>query len=311
MDAKTELSIVIPVYNEAESLPEFQRRLTAVLQPLNLPYEIIFVDDGSSDGSLELIGRWHTADPRIKALSLSRNFGHMAALSAGLDAAAGRAVITLDADLQHPPELIPELIARWRAGDQVVNTLRRENKDAGFFKRTTSAWFYRLINKLSGLNLPHNAADYRLLDRQVVASLNQLRERARFLRGLTRWVGFRQSFVEFTAERRFAGKTKYSFGRMLAFALDGLTSFSTFPLRLAIYLGLATATVSFLDLVYAIYVRTFTNRAIEGWASVLTAVLFIGGVQLIFLGVLGEYLGRIYEETKQRPLYLVDKKLGL
>jgi len=311
MDAKPELSIVVPVYNEAESLPEFQRRLTAVLQPLNLPYEIIFVDDGSGDGSLGLIGRLHATDPRIKALSFSRNFGHMAALSAGLDLAAGSAVITLDADLQHPPELIPELVARWRAGSQVVNTLRRDNQDAGFFKRTTAAIFYRLINKISGLNLPHNAADYRLLDRQVVDSLNQLRERARFLRGLTRWVGFRQSFVEFTAGRRWAGRTKYSFGRMFAFALDGLTSFSTFPLRLAIYLGLATAAVSFLDLVYAIYVRTFTTRAIEGWASVLAAVLFIGGVQLICLGVLGEYLGRIYEETKQRPLYIVNKKLGL
>jgi polyisoprenyl-phosphate glycosyltransferase len=311
MDAKPELSIVVPVYNEAECLPEFHRRLTAVLHKLNLAYEIIFIDDGSSDGSLELISRLRETDPRIKALSFSRNFGHMAALSAGLDIAAGRAVITLDADLQHPPELIPELVARWRTGSQVVNTLRRANQDAGFFKRTTAAAFYRLIDKISGLNLPRNAADYRLLDRQVVDSLNQLRERARFLRGLARWVGFRQSFVEFTAERRWAGRTKYSFSRMLAFALDGLTSFSTFPLRLATYLGLATAAASFLDLVYAIYVRTFTNRAIEGWASVLAAVLFLGGVQLIFLGVLGEYLGRIYEETKQRPLYIVGKKLGL
>jgi polyisoprenyl-phosphate glycosyltransferase len=311
MDEKPELSIVVPVYNEAECLPEFHRRLTAVLTALGPAYEIIFVDDGSSDGSLELIGRWHAADPRTKALSLSRNFGQMAALSAGLDAAAGRAVVTLDADLQHPPELIPELVARWRAGSQVVNTLRSENKDAGFFKRATAEVFYRLINKISGLNLPHNAADYRLLDRQVVASLNQLRERARFLRGLTRWIGYKQTFVEFTAGRRFAGQTKYSFGRMLAFALDGLTSFSAFPLRLATYLGLTAAAFSFLDLIYVGYIRLFTGQAIEGWASVLAAVLFLGGVQLIFLGVLGEYLGRTYEETKQRPLYLVAKKLGL
>ncbi|MBN3032900.1 MAG: glycosyltransferase family 2 protein [Candidatus Saganbacteria bacterium] len=310
MDASSELSVVVPVYNEAESLPEFYRRLTLVLNSLNLPAEIIFVDDGSSDGSLGQLERWAAADRRVKAVSLSRNFGHMIALSAGLDHAAGRAVVTLDADLQHPPELIPELVKQWRAGSQVVNTLRRETAGAGWLKRKTAELFYWLINKISGINLPANAADYRLLDRQAVDAVKQLRERARFLRGLTRWVGFRQSCVEFTAAPRLAGRTKYPFGRMFSFALDGLTSFSAFPLRLAAYLGLATAGFSFLYIIYALYIRFFTSRAIEGWASVLVVVLFIGGVQLIFLGVIGEYLGRVYEETKQRPLYLIDKKLG-
>jgi dolichol-phosphate mannosyltransferase len=311
MGAKPELSIVVPVYNEAESLPEFYRRLKPVLNSLGLAAEIIFVDDGSSDGSLEQIALCAATDPRVKAISLSRNFGHMIALSAGLDHAAGNAVVTLDADLQHPPELIPELVKAWRAGNQIVNTLRRETQGAGWLKNNTAGLFYWLINKISGLNLPPNAADYRLLDRQAVEAVKQLRERARFLRGLTRWVGYRQTAVEFSAGPRFAGRTKYSLGRMLSFALDGLTSFSAFPLRLAAYLGLATATGSFLYIIYALYIRVFTNRAIEGWASVLVAVLFIGGVQLIFLGVIGEYLGRIYEESKQRPLYLVSKKIGL
>ncbi|MDD5594467.1 MAG: glycosyltransferase family 2 protein [Candidatus Margulisbacteria bacterium] len=311
MPEKPELSIVVPVYNEAGCLLEFYRRLSGTLNSLGLVYEIIMVDDGSGDGSLEIISRLNAAEPRVKALSFSRNFGHMIALSAGLDFAQGAAVITLDADLQHPPELIPKLVAKWRAGGQVVNTIRKESRGAGFLKNVTASFFYRLINRIAGLSLPANAADYRLLDRRAVDSLKQIRERSRFLRGLTRWIGFRQEFVEFEADRRFAGATKYSLGRMISFAVDGITSFSAFPLRLAAYLGLVTAFFSFLYIIYALYIRIFTRQAIEGWASVLTAVLFIGGVQLIFLGVIGEYLSRIYDETKQRPLYIIDKQIGL
>lgn len=311
MPEKLELSIIVPVYNEAGCLLEFYRRLSATLNALGLAYEIIMVDDGSSDGSLEIISRLNAAEPRVKALSFSRNFGHMIALSAGLDFAQGAAVITLDADLQHPPELIPNLVAKWRAGGQVVNTIRKETRGAGLFKNVTAGFFYRLINRIAGLNLPANAADYRLLDRRAVDSLKQIHERSRFLRGLTRWIGFRQEFVEFEADRRFAGATKYSLGRMISFAVDGITSFSAFPLRLSAYLGLVTAFFSFLYIIYALYIRIFTRQAIEGWASVLTAVLFIGGVQLIFLGVIGEYLSRIYDETKQRPLYIINKQIGL
>lgn len=311
MIEKPELSIVVPVFNEEASLPEFYRRLTGVLKSLKLSYEIIMVDDGSRDRSAEIIADLNAADPRVKSLGFSKNFGHMVALSAGLDHAAGSAVVTIDADLQHPPELIPKLVEQWRAGAEVVNTLRKKTKDSGFFKNISAGFFYWLINKIGQINLPANAADYRLFDRKVVSALGQIRERSRFLRGLSRWVGFRQAFVEFEADRRFAGETKYSFSRMVSFAVDGITSFSAFPLRLAAYLGFLTAALSFFYIVYAVYVRIFTNQAIGGWASVLVAVLFIGGIQLIFLGVLGEYLSRVYEETKQRPLYIISRKIGL
>jgi glycosyltransferase involved in cell wall biosynthesis len=304
MPEKPKLSLVIPVYNEEGSLPELHSRLTTVLNPLQLTYEIIMVDDGSTDGSAEVIAKLHSADPRVKLLSFSRNFGHMIALTAGLDAAAGDAVITLDADLQHPPLLIAELVRRWQAGAKVVNTIRRETADAGLFKKYSAALFYRLVN------LPANAADYRLLDRQVVDTLKNIRERSRFLRGLISWVGFRQEFVEYEADRRFAGRTKYSLGRMIAFAIDGITSFSAFPLRLATYLGLISALLSFIYIIYAVYIHLFTPNTIEGWTSVLVTVLFIGGIQLIFLGVIGEYLGRVFEETKQRPLYIISRQVG-
>ncbi|HVN66824.1 MAG TPA: glycosyltransferase family 2 protein [Candidatus Sulfotelmatobacter sp.] len=310
MPENLDLSIVVPVYNEQESLKELHDRLTAVLKPLNLHYEIIMVDDGSTDGSLAVIGELRRHDPRVKFLSFSRNFGHMIALTAGLDHAAGRAVITLDADLQHPPSLIPILIEKWRAGAEVVNTLRQETKGAALFKSLSAGFFYWLLNRIARLDLPANAADYRLLDRRVVDSLKTVRERSRFLRGLVRWVGFKQVSVNYEADARFAGRTKYSTGRMVAFALDGITSFSAFPLRLATYLGLTVAGFSFFYILYAVYIRLFTSRAIEGWTSVLVTVLFIGGVQLIFLGVLGEYLSRVFEETKQRPLYVLREKAG-
>jgi len=235
----------------------------------------------------------------------------MFALSAGLDFSAGEAIITLDADLQHPPEMIPILVQRWESGFNIVNTVRKETKNADAFKEQSANLFYWLANKMAKNKLSPGCADFRLLDRKAVDSLKQFHERSRFLRGLISYVGFKQDFVEYTAEERTSGKSKYSFHQMLAFALDGITSFSTFPLRLSTYLGLATAFLAFLYLIYAVCVRMFTNQAIEGWASVLTAVLFIGGIQLIFLGIIGEYLGRVYEESKGRPLYIVSDKLGL
>lgn len=307
MHEKPKLSIVIPVYNEQGNIQELYNNLVSVLK---VPYEIIMVDDGSTDASLAKITELSRKDPKVKAISFSRNFGHMVALCAGLDNASGDAVITMDADLQHPPQLIPELLAKWQSGAEVVNTLRKETKGAGFLKNITAGLFYWLINKIAKINLPSSAADYRLLDRKVVDTLKNVRERSRFLRGLISWVGYKQEFISYQADPRFSGKTKYSFSRMFSFAIDGITSFSSFPLRLSTYLGLITAFFSFLYVLYAVYIRIFTNQAITGWASVLIAVLFIGGVQLIFLGIIGEYLGRVYEETKQRPLYIVSKKIG-
>jgi len=310
MREKPDLSIVVPLFNEEESLPELYTRLSAVLSSLGLACEIILVDDGSTDHSLEIIEALAAKDPRVKLLSFSRNFGHMAALSAGLDYAGGDAVITLDADLQHPPEQIPEMLKKWKEGAEIVNAIRRETQGAGAVKNITAHFFYWLIGKIGKINLPEGSADYRLLDRKVVEALKGIQERSRFLRGIISWVGFKQASVVFEAPPRFAGRTKYSFGKMFAFALDGITSFSAFPLKLSAYLGLCIAGLSFVYIIYAIYIRLFTNQAIEGWTSMLVVVLFIGGVQLIFLGVLGEYLGRVFDETKGRPLYIVSRKTG-
>lgn len=310
MGENPKLSIVIPAFNEEGNLHPLIERLKPVLHSLGLTYEIILVDDGSTDQTLAVAAQLHQNDHRIKTINFSRNFGHMMALSAGLDAALGEAVITMDADLQHPPELIPELVARWRGGSEVVNTLRQETKGSSLLKNFSAGAFYWLINKIAKINLPANSADYRLLDRKVVDTLKGIRERSRFLRGLIRWVGFRQEFIPYQAEKRFSGKTKYSFGRMFAFAVDGITSFSAFPLKLSAYFGLIVAAVSFVYILYALYVYFFTQQAVAGWTSVLVAVLFIGGIQLIFLGVIGEYLSRIYDESKARPLYIVSRRIG-
>lgn len=307
----SKLSLAIPVYNEEGNIGPLFQRLLPILNAQTNDWEIIFVDDGSTDCSLEKILTLRQKDPRVKAISFSRNFGHMVALSAGLDHALGDAVITLDADLQHPPELIPKLIEKWKAGAEIVNTIRKETKGTSIFKALSAGFFYWLINRIAKINLPANAADYRLMDKKVVNSLKGLHERSRFLRGIISWIGFKQEFLEYSAEERFAGKSKYSFTRMFAFALDGITSFSAIPLKISTYLGLLTAFLSFSYILYAVYIRIFTSNAIEGWTSVLVTVLFIGGVQLIFLGVIGEYLGRVYEETKERPLYIISRKIGL
>ncbi|MBI5700421.1 glycosyltransferase family 2 protein [Candidatus Saganbacteria bacterium] len=308
MQENPKISVIVPIYNEEESIVEFYNRLKLALK--DIAHEIIMVDDGSTDASLELIKELNNKDPMVRAISFSKNFGHMAALSAGLDFAKGDAVITIDADLQHPPELIPELIKKWQSGTEIVNTIRIETKGAGCLKNITANIFYWVMKKTAKINLPANAADYRLIDRKAVEALKTIKERSRFLRGLVGWIGFKQESIEYKADRRFAGKTKYSIGRMFAFAVDGITSFSTFPLKLSMYFGLAIAFLSFIYILYAIYIKLFTDQAIAGWTSVLVAVLFIGGIQLIFLGILGEYLSRVYDETKQRPLYIVSGKVG-
>jgi dolichol-phosphate mannosyltransferase len=304
------ISVVIPMYNEEAVARETYGRLTGVMEGLKLPYEIIFVDDASTDSTFDLLKGLARADTRVKVIRFSRNFGMQAALTAGLDHASGDAVITMDGDLQHPPELIPELLDKWRAGYEVVYTVREYGMSAGLFKKATSALFYKIINKLARIDIPAGATDFKLYDKKVLGTLTSLRERNRFLRGLSVWVGFKQTAVHFKAAKRAAGVSKYTLRRMVGFALDGITSFSIFPLKVSIYLGFAASLLSFAYLCYVIYAKMLTERAVAGWASTTAAVLFIGGVQLIAIGILGEYIGRIYEEVKGRPPYIITARLG-
>jgi glycosyltransferase involved in cell wall biosynthesis len=303
-------SVVIPVYNEAEILPILYRRLTQVMDGLGEPYEIILVNDGSMDASPKLLWELRRRDTRVKVVSLSRNFGHQIAITAGLDYSSGEAVVVMDADLQDPPEVIPRLIAQWRAGYDIVFAVRENRKGESVFKRGTAALFYRLLRHLTTIHIPVDAGDFRLMSRRAVEALKPIRERNRFVRGLVSWIGFRHTSVTFVRDVRHAGETKYPLRKMARFALNGIISFSFLPLQLASYLGVAVSFISFAYIVYAVGVTLFTDRAVQGWASVIIAVLFIGGVQLISLGIIGEYIGRIHEEVKQRPLYLIDELAG-
>jgi dolichol-phosphate mannosyltransferase len=303
-------SIIIPVYNEAEVLPTLYSRLDRVMHSLGELYEVIFVNDGSDDHSPMLLRDLQAKDDRVKFLSLSRNFGHQVAITAGLDYSAGDAVVVMDADLQDPPEMIPQLIDQWREGYDVVFAVRARRCGEGLFKRVTAALFYRLLRHLAAIDIPLDAGDFRLMSRRAVEALKSIRERNRFIRGLAGWVGFRQTSVMFVRDVRQAGETKYSLQRMLRFALNAITSFSLIPLQLATYLGFIVSSSSFVYMVYAVGLKLFTERVVLGWTSVMMAVLFLGGVQLISLGIIGEYIGRIYEEVKQRPLYIVDEACG-
>lgn len=304
------LSIVLPCFDEADNIPAIHRRLTEVLRPLACEYEILFVDDGSRDATPDVLAELCRGDSRVRALEFSRNFGHQAAICAGLDHAVGDAVITLDADLQHPPELIPEMVAMWREGCEVVFTVRQDPPDLPKRKRWTSRAFYRLINLVIREKIPENAADFRLMDRKVVAEFRRLPERTKFLRGLVSWMGFRQCALPYEAARRNAGAPKYNWLKMFRFALDGITSFSAFPLHIATFFGLLVSCLSFLYAVYVIGIKLFTPYAVPGWASVLVAVLFLGGVQLICLGIIGGYLNRVFIEVKNRPTYVIRSSLG-
>ncbi len=308
--SKPQLSIILPLYDEGAALDALLARLDATLARLDLDHEILCVDDGSRDATperLEALAR-HRRD--LKVIRLSRNFGHQAALAAGLDHAQGDAVVMLDGDGQHPPELIPELIRRWRAGAKVVNTRRHDPPDSGWLKRISARAFYRLFRRLTGLPLEAGMADYRLLDRQVVEALRQLPERTLFLRGLVQWVGFPQATVAFQAEPRRNGRSKYDPRRMSALALAGLTAFTEAPLRLATALGFLFSGLAFAYLAYALLGWLLTDRNVPGWTSVIGSVLFLGGVQLLCLGILGEYLGKIFLESKARPRYIVERRLG-
>ncbi len=299
-------SVVVPVYNEVESLPELYRRVRAVMEDLGQPWELVLVDDGSRDGSTELMRQLQAQDPQhVRAVIFARNFGHQIAVTAGLDYARGQAVVIMDADLQDPPEVIPRLVEKWREGYQVVYAVRQAREGETWFKTTTAALFYRLIRRITNVDIPLDTGDFRLMDRRVVEVLRRMRERHRFLRGMVAWVGFRQIGVPYKRAPRFAGETKYPLRKMLKFALDAITGFSYFPLQLATYMGFLSAGLAIVAIPIVAVARMTGSQAFYGQASTLIAVLFLGGVQLISLGILGEYIGRIYDEIKGRPLYVV------
>jgi dolichol-phosphate mannosyltransferase len=299
------LSIVAPIYNERENLPELHRRVKAAMDSAGLTWELLLVDDGSTDGSTEEILALARADSHVQPVVFARNFGHQVAVTAGLDFSLGQAVVVIDADLQDPPEVIPELVARWRDGYEVVYAVRAEREGETWFKKTTASLFYRLIARITDVKIPLDTGDFRLLDRQVVDAIKQMRERHRFLRGMAAWVGFRQIGVPYRRAARTAGTTKYPFRKMLRLAITAVTGFSYFPLQIATYLGFLSAGVSAVAIPIVIALRLAGHQAFLGQATTLIAVLFLGGVQLISLGIMGEYVGRLYDEAKGRPLYVV------
>ena len=307
MSQKPIISIIAPIYNEVNNIPELYRRIGEVLDSAGDPWEIVMVDDGSTDGSTELIREYRNQDPRVAPVIFARNFGHQIAVTAGLDYCRGDAVVIIDADLQDPPEVILDMIAKWREGYEVVYAVRTEREGETWFKEFTASLFYRLIYRITDVDIPLDTGDFRLLDRKVVNVMNQMRERHRFLRGMSVWVGFKQTGVEYKRAARYSGETKYPLKKMIKFATDAITSFSYFPLQLAMYIGFVAAGLSILAIPVVVTMRLIGNQAFFGQASTLIAVLFLGGVQLISLGILGEYIGRLYDEAKGRPLYIVSE----
>ncbi|MDD5249059.1 MAG: glycosyltransferase family 2 protein [Rhodocyclaceae bacterium] len=300
------LSVVVPVYNEEAVLPEFHARLGAVLDRLPLRSEVLYVNDGSGDRTQALVDRLCQADARVASVELSRNFGKEIAMTCGLDHAQGDVVVIIDADLQDPPELIARLVQEWQAGFDVVYARRTERRGETWLKRATAAMFYRVIQRVSQVNIPRNTGDFRLMSRRAVAALLQLREKHRFMKGLFAWVGFPQQAVDYCREPRFAGKSKFNFWRLWNFALEGLTSFTIGPLKIATYVGLLTAMLAFCYGAVIIARTLLYGDPVRGYPTVMVTILFLGGIQLMFIGVIGEYLGRTYDETKHRPLYLVQ-----
>ena len=307
---EVELSIVLPIYNEAENLPELYRRLCQTLDHTDIAQkvELLFVNDGSSDRSAELITALHQQDSRVALLNFSRNFGHQAAITAGIDYSRGKAVVLMDADLQDPPELLPQMREQWRNGVEVVYAVRRKRKES-IFKRAAYFMFYHLLQLISNINIPLDSGDFCLMDRRVVEQLKALPEKNRFLRGLRSWVGYRQVALPCERDARHAGEAKYTFRKLMRLALDGILSFSSFPLRVATYIGLMTCAAGVLYLIYILAFHFIGGVAPQGWTSLIALVLLIGGVQLVLLGAIGEYIARIYDETKQRPNYIVREFL--
>ena len=307
LSKNVQISVVVPLLNEEGNIPFLYASLIKVLEGLVSDFEILFVDDGSKDHSFQIITDISQTDHRVLGISLSRNFGHQIALTAGLEHASGSVVVTMDADLQHPPEVIADLYKTYKeTGADIVNTIRTETADSSAFKRISSSWFYKIINNLSDIHIEPTAADFRLMNAQTVKAFLQMKEKDRFTRGLISWMGFKQVSIPYSAPPRFSCKTKYSITKMFRFAADGITSFSAKPLRVSFYSGLI---VSFIGLLYAIFavLEYFSGRTIAGWTSILVSILIIGGIQLISIGIIGEYLARVFNEAKNRPLYFVKE----
>ncbi|MBN4000511.1 glycosyltransferase family 2 protein [Nostoc sp. LPT] len=304
-------SFIVPIYNEEEIIPELYRRLSAVMNRMDGLVELILINDGSRDRSLQLLRDLHQKDPRICYLSFARNFGHQIAVTAGLNFVRGQVIVILDADLQDPPELIPDMVEKWRQGYQVVYAQRTQRLKEGWFKRFTAYFFYRILKKLADVEIPTDTGDFCLMDRQIVDILNSMPERTRYIRGLRSWVGFQQTAIRFERNPRFAGEVKYTFSKSLALAINGLVSFSIVPLRLSTYLGLVAAAAAIFMALLVLYWRLFVPHSpLTGFTIILMAIFFLGSVQLVSVGILGEYIGRIYEEVKARPLYTLAEVGG-
>lgn len=307
----TKYSVVIPVFNEEENLPEIYNRLSLVFKELDGEAEFIFIDDGSKDTSVDLLDNFHRQDNRVHYISFARNFGHQVAVTAGLNYATGDAIVVIDSDLQDPPELIPDLIAKWQAGYHVVYAQRMSRSQENWFKKLMAFGFYRILNRFTDIAIPTDTGDFCLMSKEVVTIMNAMPERNRYIRGLRTWVGFPQTSVKFHRSPRFAGEVKYTFQKSLSLAIDGIISLSRKPLKLSTYLGLSTALIALMMMVVVLFWRlTDAPDQLIGYTMITIAIFFLGAVQLICLGILGEYVGRIYDEVKQRPIYTVKKTVG-
>jgi polyisoprenyl-phosphate glycosyltransferase len=298
-------SIIIPVFNEEAVVNETYRRLTKVMESIGEPYELLFINDGSRDGTAEIIDTMTVEDNHVKLLNFSRNFGHQIAITAGMDYALGDTIVIIDADLQDPPELIPQMIQKWKEGYEVIYAKRAKRKGETLFKKWSAALFYRTLRASTEVNIPVDTGDFRLMDRKVCDAMRSIREKNRFVRGLVSWVGFRQTAIEYVRDERFAGETKYPLKKMIRLSMNGIISFSYKPLKLAMYLGFIISFASFVTLVVTLYLKLFTTSTIPGWTSIIVCLLLLNGITLTILGILGEYVGRIYDETKNRPLYIL------
>ena len=299
------ISIVVPMYFEEEVAEECYKRLTSVMDGYHNHYELVFVNDGSTDRTMEILRSLAEKDKRVKIVNFARNFGHQVAVTAGIDYAKGDAIVIIDADLQDPPEVIPELIAKWQEGYEVVYAKRKKRKGETWFKLITAKYFYKFLNYMSDIEIPKDTGDFRIIDRKVADVFRKMTERNRFVRGMFSWVGFSQTYIEYERDERFAGETKYPFKKMIKFASDGIIAFSTKPLRLVMSLGFASVIISILVLFYSVIIKFFGREVEPGWASLMVAITFFSGIQLLGAGIVGQYIARIYDESKNRPIYII------